>query len=68
MTRLLRTPEEINAAGAEAVKGWKLTPRQVDQLVAILTPVRDEVWRVIETSERVNNPADTVDTRQADAA
>lgn len=68
MTRLLRTPEEINAAGAEAVKGWKLTPRQVDQLVAILTPVRDEVWHLVQASERTDAPADAVDTRQADAA
>jgi hypothetical protein len=51
VTRLLRTEDEIRAAGAEAVKGWQLTDRQVDRLVAILTPVRDEVWRLIETSE-----------------
>ena len=57
MTRLLRTEDEIRAAGAESVRGWQLTDRQVDQIVAILTPVRDEAWRLIENSERPTAPA-----------
>lgn len=48
MSQRLHTPEEIRAAGAEAVAGWQLTERQVDQIVALLHPVRDEVWRPLD--------------------
>ncbi|MFI2577733.1 hypothetical protein ACH5AJ_36670 [Streptomyces rochei] len=43
MTGLLRTEDEIRAAGAEAVRGWKLTDRQVDKIVALIGPVASEV-------------------------
>jgi hypothetical protein len=49
----LRTKDEIRAAGAAAVKDWCLTPAQVDQVVALLMPVRSEVWR------RLDEPEDT---------
>lgn len=51
MSRRLHSPEEIRAAGAAAVAGWQLTERQVDQIVALLTPVRDEVWKPIDEPE-----------------
>ncbi|MET8265973.1 hypothetical protein ABZU92_18500 [Micromonospora arida] len=44
MTGPLRTEEQILAAGAAAVADFPpLTDRQVDQVVALLGPVRDEV-------------------------
>lgn len=33
--RVLRTEAEITAAGAEAVRGWRLSDRQADLLAAI---------------------------------
>lgn len=39
----LRTEDEIRAAGADAVRGWQLTDRQIDQVVAIVSPVAAEV-------------------------
>nr|WP_161556600.1 hypothetical protein [Micromonospora acroterricola] len=43
MTGPLRTEEQILAAGAAAVADFPpLTDRQVDQMVALLGPVRDE--------------------------
>jgi biotin synthase-like enzyme len=38
----LRTAEQIRAAGAAAVAGWRLTPAQVEEVVSILMPVRGE--------------------------
>ena len=43
MTRPLRTEDEIRAAGADAVRGWQLTDRQIDQVVAIVSPVAADV-------------------------
>lgn len=44
MTGPLRTEEQILAAGAAAVADFPpLTDRQVDQVVALLGPVRDKV-------------------------
>jgi len=44
MTGPLRTEEQILAAGAAAVADFPpLTDRKVDLIVAILSPVRDEV-------------------------
>lgn len=43
MTRPLRTEDEIRAAGAEAVRGWQLTDRQIDQVVAVISPVAADV-------------------------
>lgn len=41
---MLRTEEQILAAGAAAVADFPpLTDRVVDQMVALLAPVRDEV-------------------------
>ncbi|WP_030498540.1 hypothetical protein [Streptomyces xylophagus] len=61
MTRLLRTTEEIRAAGAAAVADWPpLTDQQVDQMVALLTPVRSEVWVLLSREhpdDRAQRPA-----------
>lgn len=43
MTRPLRTEDEIRAAGAEAVRGWQLTDRQIDQVVTLISPVAADV-------------------------
>lgn len=43
MNRPLRTEDEIRAAGADAVRGWQLSDRQIDQVVAIVAPVAAEV-------------------------
>jgi hypothetical protein len=40
-TEILHTDESIRAAGAEAVKDWKLSTAQVDKIAAILGPVQD---------------------------
>ncbi|WP_346536992.1 hypothetical protein [Micromonospora sp. DPT] len=53
----LRTPEEIRAAGADAVRGWRLTPRKVEQIVALLHPVRDEVWRPLDEPKNAADAA-----------
>lgn len=51
MTGPLRTEEQILAAGAAAVADFPpLTDRQVDQMVALLSPVRDEVLRQLDES------------------
>lgn len=50
--RLLRTPDEIRAAGAAAVAGWRLTDEQADRVAAVLMPVRGQVWL------RLDAPAD----------
>lgn len=39
----LRTEDEIRAAGADAVRGWQLTDRQIDRVVAVISPVAAEV-------------------------
>jgi hypothetical protein len=39
----LRSTAEIRAAGAAAVAGWRLTAAQVEQVVGILLPVRDQI-------------------------
>ncbi|WP_327029746.1 hypothetical protein OG989_04270 [Micromonospora sp. NBC_01740] len=58
MTRPLRTPEEIRAAGAAAVADFPpLTDRQVDQMAALLSPVRDEVWRPLNEPDAAVAPA-----------
>jgi hypothetical protein len=58
MTRPLRTPEEIRAAGAAAVADFPpLTDRQVDQIVALLSPVRDEVWRPLDEPDAAADAA-----------
>jgi hypothetical protein len=54
---VLRTEEEIRAAGRKAVAGWTLSDRQVDQIVALLTPVRNDVWQVLQDSEQIQRPA-----------
>ena len=48
MSRALRTDDEIRAAGAEAVAGWELTDQQVEQIAALLHPVREQVWRPLD--------------------
>lgn len=40
--RCLRTAGDIAAAGAEAVKGWRLTDKQCDQLAACLADITPE--------------------------
>ncbi|MGN9802023.1 hypothetical protein [Micromonospora sp. L32] len=57
MSDRLHTPEEIRAAGAEAVRGWRLNERQVDQIVALLHPVRDEVWRPLDEPKNAADAA-----------
>ncbi|MET7705444.1 hypothetical protein [Micromonospora sp. NPDC005413] len=45
--RLLRTEAEILAAGAAAVADWPpLTERQIDLIVALLSPVAAEVQAI----------------------
>ncbi|WP_158632376.1 hypothetical protein [Micromonospora sp. Llam0] len=36
---MLRTEQEIRAAGAAAVKGWRLTDDQVNRLAEIVSPL-----------------------------
>ena len=43
MTGLLRTEDEIRAAGANAVAGWEIPDEVVDQLVTLISPVAAEV-------------------------
>ena len=43
MSRPLRTEDEIRAAGAEAVRGWQLTDRQINTVVAVISPVAADV-------------------------
>jgi hypothetical protein len=58
MTRPLRTEDEIRAAGAAAVADFPpLTDRQVEQLVALLSPVRDEVWRPLDEPDTAADAA-----------
>lgn len=47
----LRTKDEIRAAGAAAAKGRRLTEAEVDAVVAILMPVRSEVWGPLDEPE-----------------
>ncbi|MEU5668990.1 hypothetical protein ABZ749_01205 [Micromonospora sp. NPDC047753] len=52
MTGPLRTEEQILAAGAAAVADFPpLTDRQVDLVVALLGPVRDEVWHPLSKDD-----------------
>lgn len=58
MSRPLRTEDEIRAAGAAAVADFPpLTDRQVDQIVALLGPVRDEVWRPLDERDAAADAA-----------
>ncbi|MEV1321997.1 hypothetical protein AB0J14_38615 [Micromonospora arborensis] len=55
MTGPLRSEEQILAAGAAAVADFPpLTDRQVDLMVALLSPVRDEV---LAAQQEQNRPA-----------
>lgn len=60
--RLLRTAEEIAAAGAAAVAGWPpLTDAQVTRIAVLLAPLADrpECWQRIpekQEGELVNAP------------
>lgn len=59
MANILRTEEEIRAAGAKAVADWPpLTPRQIDLMVALITPVYGDVWHLLDAnSESAQRPA-----------
>ena len=58
MSRLLRTAEEIRAAGAEEAKSAPpLTEKQVDFVVALISPVFTDVWHLLDANA----------ARQADA-
>lgn len=58
MAKILRTAEEIRAAGAEKAKSAPpLTPRQVDLMVALITPVFSDVWHLLDANERTQRPA-----------
>ncbi|MEU8371172.1 hypothetical protein [Micromonospora tulbaghiae] len=46
MTGPLRTPDEIRAAGADAVAGWEIPDHVVEQLVTLISPVAAEVQAV----------------------
>ncbi|MBQ1060062.1 hypothetical protein [Micromonospora sp. C41] len=43
MTDMLRTAEQIQAAGAEAVTGWDIPDHVVEQLVTLIGPVAADV-------------------------
>jgi hypothetical protein len=55
-TRRLFTEEEIAAAGAQAVEGWRLSDQQCDRLAALLAP---------SMRQRQSAPADPVAPEQA---
>ncbi|MEV4521432.1 hypothetical protein AB0J77_14485 [Micromonospora tulbaghiae] len=46
MTGPLRTPDEIRAAGADAVAGWEIPDHVVEQLVTLISPVAADVQAV----------------------
>ncbi|MEE3918171.1 hypothetical protein V2I01_04735 [Micromonospora sp. BRA006-A] len=39
----MRTPDEIRAAGADAVSGWEIPDHVVEQLVTLISPVAADV-------------------------
>lgn len=41
---ILRTEDEIRAAGAAAVAGWTPKPQQVDAIAALFAPVQDVAY------------------------
>lgn len=43
MSGLLRTEDEIRAAGAQAVAGWQIPDEVIDRLVVLIAPVAAEV-------------------------
>lgn len=49
MARVLRTADEIRAAGAKAAADAPpLTERQIDLMVALITPVFNDVWHLLD--------------------
>jgi hypothetical protein len=40
---LLRTEDEIRAAGAQAVSGWQIPDEVIDRLVVLIGPVAADV-------------------------
>jgi hypothetical protein len=49
---ILRTEDEIRAAGAAAVAGWTPKPQQVDAIAALLAPVQDVAYGPLDQPAR----------------